>query len=237
MNRAASASTLSFTSQTNAGVNVTAMTKALLPLGALAALLSACSTSFSAQTVGEVFIRYPGNHTIINAAGTPMDVPLGANESVAVVVNPGTFSINGAAVAGSVGSFVTATPANARVLGTQLGYTLHLLPDARNQINAALANLCTDDGNGGCTQNVPADAKVYTVTSTTIPAGGFGIRAARVNTARGGAGASFQAATQVTFVMLPAGSTVAPADGDAIFVMDLNSAKRLANPLPLPPSP
>jgi hypothetical protein len=213
------------------------MTKAFLGLAGCVALLTACNSSFSAKTVGEVFTQYPGSHTIINAAGTPMDVPLSANDTIAVVTNPGTFSVNGTAVPGSVGAFTTATPANARVLGTQLGYTLHLQKAARDQIATGLAPYCTDDGNGGCTQNVAMNATVYTQKPVTIPTGGFGVRAARVNTARGSEGASFQAATQVTFFILPPGTSVVPAEGDAIFVMDLNSAKRIVNAAPLPPSP
>ena len=213
------------------------MNKNWLVILGCASALSACSSGvFSAQTVAEVFVKYPGNHAIINNAAVSMTVPLEASDSIAFVVNAGTFSVNGVSLAGSVAAFKTSAAATAGVLGSQLGYTLHLNQAAQSALTTALNSACTTDGSGGCVGSTATSAKAYTKanSSVNVLAGSFAVKATRVNAAQGGAGASFQSANQVTISTVAAGGSAAIADGDVVFLMDLNSAKILANPSTLP---
>ncbi len=213
------------------------MNKNWLVILSCASALSACSSGvFSAQTVAEVFIKNPGNHAIINNAAVSMTVPLEANDSIAFVVNAGTFKVNGVSIAGGVAAFKTSAAANAVVLGSQLGYTLHLTQAAQTALTTAFTSACTSDGSGGCVGSTATSAKAYTKanSSVNVPTGSFALKATRVNAAQGGAGASFQSANQVTFSTVAAGGSAAIADGDVVFLMDLNSAKILANPSTLP---
>ena len=216
------------------------MNKNWLAILGCASALSACSSGvFSAQTVSEVFTRYPGNHAIINNASVAMNVPLAASDSIAFVVNPGTFSVNGVNIAGGVAAFNTSTAANAAVLGTQLGYTLHLTQAAQTTLTSAFNSACTSNGNGGCVGSAATSAKVYTKANSSlpVPTGFFALKATRVNAAQGGANASFQSANQVTLSTVAAGGSAAITDGDVVFLMDLNSARILANPIALPVAP
>ena len=202
--------------------------------------MSACSSGvFSAQTVAEVFTKYPGNHAIINNAAVSMSVPLEASDSIAFVVNAGTFKINGSSIAGVVAAYKTSAAANATVLGSEVGYTLHLNQAAQTALTTAFNSACISDGNGGCVGSSATSAKAYTKagSSINVVAGSFALKATRVNASQGSAGASFQSVNQVTLSTVAAGGSAAIADGDVVFLMDLNSAKILANPLALPVAP
>ncbi len=213
------------------------MNKNWLALLVGACALSACSNGvLSAQTVAEVFTKYPGNHAIINNAAVSMTVPLEASDSIAFVVNAGTFSVNGVSITGGVAAFKTSAAANAVVLGSQLGYTLHLTPAAQTALSTALGSACTSDGSGGCVGSAATSALAYTKTgsSVNVPAGYFAVKSTRVNAAQGGSNANFQSANQVLFTNIAAVSSASIADGEVVFLMDLNSAKILANPSTLP---
>lgn len=216
------------------------MNKNWLAILGCASALSACSSGvFSAQTVAEVFSRYPGNHAIINNAAVSMNVPLGASDSIAFVVNALTFKVNGSSIVGGVAAFTTSAAANAVVLGSQLGYTLHLNQAAQTALTTAFNSACTSDGSGGCVGSTTTSAKAFTKANSSINvvAGSFAVKATRVNASQGGAGASFQSANQVTLSTVAAGGSASIADGDVVFLMDLNSAKILANPIALPVAP
>ena len=216
------------------------MNKNWLAIIGCASALSACSSGvFSAQTIAEVFTKYPGNHAIINNAAVPMNVPLGAGDSIAFIVNPGTFSVNSLSIPRGVEAFTTSAAANARVLGSQLGFTLHLTPAAQTALTTAVNSACTNDGNGGCVGSTATRALAYTKagSSVNVVTGTFALKIARVNAAQGGAGASFQSANQVTLTTFAAGGVAPVTDGDVVFLMDLNSAKILANPIALPVAP
>jgi hypothetical protein len=217
------------------------MRKNFLALAGIAALMTACGGTFTAQTVAEVFTQFPGNHTIINNASIDMDVPLAGDDSVAIVGNPNVFKVNGQAVSGPVGSFVnpsSSVSANARVNGTTLGYVLHFTKISRDAFKTAVGAVCTSDGAGGCTNSLGASATAYTKVGSVVPAssGAIVLRARKVgnNLARGGANASFQTAIQVTLEGFNTGNTTV-SDGDIVFLMDLNSAAKIANPAPLVP--
>ena len=215
------------------------MNKNWLAILGCASALSACSSGiFSTQTVAEVFTKYPGNHTILNSAAVSMSVPLEAGDSVAFIVNGGTFSVNGSSIAG-VAAFKTSAPVNAMVLGSQIGFTLHLTPAAQTALTTAFNNACTSDNSGGCVRSAAKSALAYTKagSSINVVTGTFALKATRVNASQGGAGASFQSANQVTFSTVAAVGSVPVSEGDVVFLMDLNSAKILANPLALPVAP
>jgi hypothetical protein len=223
------------------GVSLIVMRKNFLALAGIAALMTACGGTLTAQTVAEVFTQFPGNHAIINNASIDMDVPLAGDDSVAIVGNPNVFKVNGQAITGQVGSFVnpsSTVAANAKVNGTTLGYVLHVTKISRDAFKTILNAVCTSDGAGGCTNSAGAIAKVFVKVGNTVivTPGSIALRARKVgsNLARGGANASFQTATQVTLEGFNTGS-LAVADGDIIFLMDLNSAAKIANPPPLVP--
>ena len=216
------------------------MNKNWLAILVCASALSACSSGvFSSETVAEVFTKYPGNHTIINNSAVAMSIPLEANATVALVVNAGTFSVNGVSIAGGVAAFTTSTPANAVVLGSQLGFTLHLTPAAQTALTTAFNSACTSNGSGGCvgSATTTVEARTRAGSSVNVPAGYFALKATRVNAAQGSISASFRSANQVNFSTVIAVGSAPIADGDVVFLMDLNSAKILANPVALPVAP
>ena len=203
------------------------MKKNFLALAGIAALMTACGGTFTAQTVAEVFTQFPGNHTIINNASIDMDVPLAGDDSVAIIGNPNVFKVNGQAISGPVGSFVnpsSGVSTNAKVNGTTVGYVLHVTKISRDAFRTVVNAVCTSDGAGGCSNSVGATATAYTKVGSVVTAssGTIALRARKVgsNLARGGTNASFQTATQVTLEGFNTGSTTV-SDGDIVFLQQL----------------
>ncbi len=245
----------------------------LVALGGFAALMVACGATLVAKTVSEAFTQYPGDHTIVTNAtptATPAittDVPLSANDSLAVISNPGTFTVNGSSVSAQVAAYINpfstaaippvvtqggklqgvkpqavcvgAASATAKIASTQVGFVLHMTQTARDAFKTALSGVCTvNSSQTGCNESAGTRAVLYTQAGTSVPVSS-GLIALRANHLNSVNSTSSAGFQSVYQVKFtPVTSGTATVNsGDEIYLMDLNSAYQIANPQCLPANP
>jgi hypothetical protein len=230
--------------------------QSLVAIAGLGVLFMACDGPFVAKTVAEAFTRYPGSHSVVINANADVDVPLSANDSLVVIGNANTFTVNGSSVPGQVGAFVNpfnpastassaapqavcvgAETANAKVKGTQTSFVLHVNQTARDAFKTAFDAVCQANGTGGCTNSATTAAVVYTVVgkNVPIPAGTIALRSRRSDIAKGDPSAPFQTVNRVQFDTVPSSaSSVTVEDGAEVYLMNLNDAAQIAAPQCLP---